>query len=929
MSQRIVPVFITVLSLLLAGCFDGSSSSPASNDQPPTTPEVDPPATTVSVPVQVVDENGFAIASARIEVDGELAATTDTEGLATIDLSTGAARAVRAEAEDHLGQTRQIEPLADSASNANLRKFALKRREDAVVLVAAENGGSVEGVDGVTLELPAGALVTPSGQPVTGAVDVFMSPVDISDERERRAFPGEFRAVDDSDESVFLVSFGASDYSFEQNGTALSLADGQTANIEIPIYVPNDEQGVLLTAGRTIDLWFLNEDTGIWAQEGFGTVVDAPASPSGLALRAEVTHFSWWNADKPTPPARLNLRVSCGTIGTDCEAPFTDTQIDVSVASDAENQPFISLSSTFDVPASASTVLSGEIPSDIALRVSVSGGGGAWGGEVTPATVEESRGDTATIDIVLRPIREIDGAFAPGNQLRGFMSSVGEEHDYRFTGEADETFAILAFAAENVNSPSNETTGELGGRVTLLDDQGDTLATQVFDAFQSVRIVQTLPETGDYTLRFSAEGKVPGWYAAQTNLLPPGLYGIYLTGSGRSRGRRVDATDNAIVVSRNGFTSSLPTHVIVYEFNAAEGGWRSTFEQKKDTDAAQFGESVAIDGDTVLAGAPGDTLTLDNLFCNEFSSEFEGDRKGVTYVFRRQSDGTGWRLEDCLRRADSGAIAFGTRVALDENVAVVGAPNDANSLPGISPDDSSANSSLEDSGAVYVYARDGSDNWTLEAYIKAAIPARDSGFGAHGLAFDGSHLVVSSDAGTAEDGSSIPPRVHLFERSAGVWSAAGVFDVPGGRLADSAAVDGAIAAAGSSFANKVFTFGRDGVGAWVDSTTVDSVSGLVSGSFGISIDLDGNELLVGAPRETSGGNARAGASYVLRQQPDGQWLLEDTLTADFPDFADAYGTSVVFGSRFIAVGAPDDDGCFLDPESNSCPNSGGVYVTPR
>ena len=44
-------------------------------------------------------------------------------------------------------------------------------------------------------------------------------------------------------------------------------------------------------------LWSLNERTGTWIEEGSGRVV-AAASPSGLALRGEVTHFSWWNHDQ-------------------------------------------------------------------------------------------------------------------------------------------------------------------------------------------------------------------------------------------------------------------------------------------------------------------------------------------------------------------------------------------------------------------------------------------------------------------------------------------------------------------------------------------------------------------------------------------------------------------------------------------------------
>ncbi len=55
--------------------------------------------------------------------------------------------------------------------------------------------------------------------------------------------------------------------------------------------------GSLVKAGDTTPLWSLDETTGGWVEEGSGTVVASATSPSGFALRAEVTHFSWWNAD--------------------------------------------------------------------------------------------------------------------------------------------------------------------------------------------------------------------------------------------------------------------------------------------------------------------------------------------------------------------------------------------------------------------------------------------------------------------------------------------------------------------------------------------------------------------------------------------------------------------------------------------------------
>ena len=77
----------------------------------------------------------------------------------------------------------------------------------------------------------------------------------------------------------------------------MQLAPGRKATIEIPIYIAKNRDGSAVKAGDVFPLWSLNERTGTWIEEGSGSVV-AAASPSGFALRGEVTHFSWWNHDQ-------------------------------------------------------------------------------------------------------------------------------------------------------------------------------------------------------------------------------------------------------------------------------------------------------------------------------------------------------------------------------------------------------------------------------------------------------------------------------------------------------------------------------------------------------------------------------------------------------------------------------------------------------
>ncbi|MEN8156470.1 MAG: PKD domain-containing protein [Bacteroidota bacterium] len=165
----------------------------------------------------------------------------------------------------------------------------LKKRAPAMTLDNAEFGGELEGEDGTTLQLPVKPFVKPDGTEVTGSVKATITPVDVA--FESASFPGSFYGYDETGEEGILLSYGVSEFHFAQDGEMLQLADGKRATVLIPIYT----SGAL--TGEQIPLWSVNEDNGKWIQEGVGTVVESANSPTGLALKAEVNHFSWFNCD--------------------------------------------------------------------------------------------------------------------------------------------------------------------------------------------------------------------------------------------------------------------------------------------------------------------------------------------------------------------------------------------------------------------------------------------------------------------------------------------------------------------------------------------------------------------------------------------------------------------------------------------------------
>ncbi len=143
-----------------------------------------------------------------------------------------------------------------------------------------------------------------------------------------------------------------------------------------------------------------------------------------------------------------------------------------------------------------------------------------------------------------------------------------------------------------------------------------------------------------------------------------------------------------------------------------------------------FGVSVAISGDSVAVGAPGDD-----------------EASGSAYVFQRS--GTTWTQQAKVSASDAAAgDLFGAAIAISGDTVAVGAPGDD-----------------EASGSVYVFQRSGT-TWTQQAKVSASDAARGDLFGAF-IAISGDTVVVGCrrDDDAGEDSGS----AYVFGRSGTTW----------------------------------------------------------------------------------------------------------------------------------------------------------------
>lgn len=301
-------------------------------------------------------------------------------------------------------------------------------------------------------------------------------------------------------------------------------------------------------------------------------------------------------------------------------------------------------------------------------------------------------------------------------------------------------------------------------------------------------------------------------------------------------GHAVAIDGDTIVVGAHLLEPSPPYTLVqdVYVFVRSGDVWtqQATLSSGITTYMDEFGESLAIDGDTIVVGA--------------FSTRLSGFwyPPGAAYVFVR--NGSAWTRQAMLTAGDPAETdRFGYAVDVDGDTIVVGANMD---------DDLGT-----DSGAAYVFTRTGGA-WSQQAKLTASDGSAMDYFG-EVVALSGDTAVVG--ARLDDDYGASSGSAYFFERSGTGWSQsykAAAGDAGAGQLFGTAvAIDGPTAAIGANVPGQVYLFGRGAGGAWAQSAKVTASTG----GFGTAVSVDGETLLAGGFMD-SARLTRAGAAFVFQ-----------------------------------------------------------------
>lgn len=322
-----------------------------------------------------------------------------------------------------------------------------------------------------------------------------------------------------------------------------------------------------------------------------------------------------------------------------------------------------------------------------------------------------------------------------------------------------------------------------------------------------------------------------------------------------------------------------------------------------------FGYSVASSGNYAVAGFPWFTPPR---------KDWGVDFSGAVWVF--QWDGDGWIEQAGLVRNDSGASGdspgyisrVGASVDISGDYIVAGDPT------GQGP--------VKDSGAAYVWRRDG-DNWIEETKLLADDAEPDDLFG-FSVAISGDYAAVGAPVGD----SLLPGKAYVFKREGNDWIQQAKISASDARPEDSfgfvVSISGDYIAIGATLKDDLcpedpdcnsgaaYIFRREGE-KWLQDAKLTPDDLKPGHRFGQAVSILGDRVIVGAIYDDDAcpgdPECHSGSAYVFRREQDG-WIQEAKLTARQAQRFDTFGRSVALGENFAAVGARRHDVSLdLDP----------------
>ncbi len=451
------------------------------------------------------------------------------------------------------------------------------------------------------------------------------------------------------------------------------------------------------------------------------------------------------------------------------------------------------------------------------------------------------------------------------------------------------------------------------------------------------------------------------------------------TGAGDGFGTSISVSGDTVVVGAyreassatgvngNQSDNSAPESGAAYVFVRNGATWSQQAYLKASNTGARdfFGRSVSVFGDTVVVGASGEDSNVSGVNGNQADNSAAGS--GAAYVFVR--NGATWSQQAYLKASNTGAgDILGSSISVSGDTVVVGAYGEGSSATGV--DGNQSDNSAADSGAAYVFVRNGA-TWSQQAYLKASNTGAGDYFGTS-VSVSGDTVVVGAQGeassatgvnGNQSNNSSLQSgAAYVFVRNGATWSQQAYLKASntgaGDGFGTSVSVSGDTVVVGAygedssttgvngnqsdnsaAYSGAAYVFVRNGA-TWSQQAYLKASNTGAGDGFGNSVSVSGDTVVVGANREDSSatgvnGNqsdnsaAFSGAAYVFVRN-GATWSQQAYLKASNRGAEDLFGGSVSVSGDTVVVGAYYEDssatGVNGNQSDNSSGSSGAAYV---
>lgn len=330
---------------------------------------------------------------------------------------------------------------------------------------------------------------------------------------------------------------------------------------------------------------------------------------------------------------------------------------------------------------------------------------------------------------------------------------------------------------------------------------------------------------------------------------------------------------------------------MVYKFNNGTFLEQAKLSPNDGSPTDDFGRAVAISNDFIIVGAQ--------------KQDAAGIDSGAAYIFERNDDDEWTEVAKLVAPDSEENERFGISVAIDRNVAIIGANGD---------DDNG-----ENSGAAYIFTRVNNE-WMFTQKLTASDGEAGDNYG-FSVAIYGDQAVVGAVWDSEKSGS-----VYVYILIDGFWTVEGKFIADGGNpddqfgwsvsmYEDSIAVGAFADDANGLDSGAVYVFEKDSNGVWDQQARVSPLDGEDNDHFGRSVDIHQDWLIVSAPFDDDVG-LEAGSVYIYERDVD-DWILQAKVLPEVDpiDFSE-FGFGVAVSDDFFVVSSKAGNDTISDAFGN-------------